>query len=629
MTFVDHFKDAKPENFMLEVAFGLHVVQGDLAKSIVTGSSPTHVVTVQNLLGEAYGKGWGGPLGVWFRGTVRDSSKYKFFPGIQTPLRDIKTFTVDHTTDTFSSTLHGYQNGDMVIFLPGDLPLEITAGRIYFIVNKTFSSFQVSLTSGGSAVALTTNGSGTREVYKNSSIQGIDTVFNTDTPHSNTAWMRVECPNGSEVGIPDFDTLNNPPEGLTAILQCQLGDVFDGVGDKVDEGVLLVNPADVIAFGCKEIRRYPNSRIDWASLDTLRAYSNETEIPDYTTLPQGVGLTGKYYDGSAFNTFKSQRVDPVIQYDLSTGAPALGLTPTAFSVRWEGKIRFRYSDDYTFTLVHNDSGKLWIDDMVTPIIDQASSGTHTAVVSGHADGWYNIKIEWTNSSGNSECTLRWQSTNQPLEVVPQDRLYPKAEAVPRFQSHIKFTERTTFDEFLRSVMFTCNGTWQDVNGKLVFFSIDDLDPSFDFDETNIKKDTFRFYPRFTQQELMQLPNRFIADGRDLDSRYLQNFDPPLFYDLPELQEIAGRVIEEAIIVGNTTRWQALKNLAHYARLKTAPLVCEFEGLPVTLPVLPGDIVNVTHSIPDWDLKRFLCVEAADRALGANADERIFKLFSWD
>lgn len=629
MTFVDHFKDAKPENLMLEVAFGTHVITGDLAKSIVTGSSPTHVVNVQHLLGEAYGKGWQGPLGVWFRGTVRDSSKYKFHPGRQTPTRVIKNYTVDHTTDTLTSAAHGYNNDEMVIFLPGDIPPEITAGSIHFIVNKTTNTFQVSKTLAGSVLGLSANGSGTRQLYKNDASQGIDLIFDQDTPHSNTAWIRVECPNGSEVGIPEFDTKENPPTGLTLICQCQLGETYDDGGFVVDPDVLLINPADVLAFGCMEIRRFENSRIEWATLDVLRQACAVTEIPDYTTLPQGVGLTGKYYDGNAFNTFKSQRVDPVVQYDLSPGAPALNLTPTGFSVRFEGKIRFKYSETYTMTLVHNDSGKLWINNLTTPIIDQASAGTHTGTFAATADQWYDIKMEWTNAASTSEFTLKWNSASQPIQVVPQDRLYPKAEAVPRFRSHVKFTQRSTFDEFLKSVLFTCNGAMQDVNGQLNFFCIDDLTPSFDFDESNIIKNTFKFYPRYSQQELLQLPNRFIADGRDLDSRYLQNFDPPLYYDVPELQDIAGRIIEETVVVGNTTRWQGLKNLAHYAKLKTAPLVCEFEGMPSTLQVLPGDLVTVTHSNADWVLKQFLCVEATDKSIDNSADERIFKLYEWE
>ncbi|MCV5003513.1 PA14 domain-containing protein, partial [Escherichia coli] len=88
-----------------------------------------------------------------------------------------------------------------------------------------------------------------------------------------------------------------------------------------------------------EIRKYPATRIDWATLDTLRQYCDQMVTPDYTALPQGVGLTGSYYNGTNFNTFVSKRVDKVLQFDQSSGAPALGLTATSFSVRWEGKIK--------------------------------------------------------------------------------------------------------------------------------------------------------------------------------------------------------------------------------------------------------------------------------------------------
>lgn len=551
MTFVDHLKGKKTEEMFLEVAFGTHVIAGDLGKSIVTGVSPTHVVKIQQFLGEAFGKGWQGPRGVWFRGTNRPPAKFKFYPGIQSPAND-----------------------DIV--------------------------------------------------------QGIDEVFDKDTPHSNTAWIRVECPSGSEVNIPDFDTKTNPPEGHSGIYDCQLGDIYDDEGEIVDSDVFLVNPADVIAFGCMVIRRYANSRVNWAKLDVLRQICDQEETPDYTTLPQGVGLTGRYYDGAAFDTFKSKRVDPVILYEPSTGAPALDISPTGFSARFEGKIRFPYSEEFTLYLTHNDGGKLWVEDLGTALIDQwGTTGEHSATFDATADAFEDIKLEWNNAAGNSEFKLEWQSASQPRQVISQDRLYPKAEPVPRFRAHVAFTKRTNFADFLRQVLFTCNGGYQDVNGKLEFFCIDELESSFTFDETNIIKNTFSYEPRFSQEELLNLPNRFVADGRDLDSRYLEKFDPQLFYDLPGLQALAGRIIEETVVVGNTTRWQGRKNLEHYAKLRTAPMVCNFEGMPQTFPVLPGDLVAVNHTISGWEGKGFLCLEATDKSTDKAADERIFKLLDWN
>jgi hypothetical protein len=547
MTFVDHLKGNRPEDKLLEVAFGLHIIEHDLAKSESVGG----VVKIQVLLGEAFGKGWGGPVGVWFRGTNRDSTKYKFYPGIMSP-----------------------GNADTV--------------------------------------------------------QGIDSVFTLDTPHSNTAWLRLECPNGSEVGIPDPDTKTNPPVGHTGLYKCQLGDIYNGAGSVTSSGVLLVNPADVLAFGCKEIRRYDSSRIGWADLDTLRQFSDQTVTPDYTTLPQGVGLTGKYYDGTSFNTFKSQRVDPVIQYDVSFGAPALDINPAAFSGRFEGKIRFKHSETVTLYLTHNDGGKLWIDNLTTPLIDQwGTVGEHTATFAATADQFYDIKIEWNNTAGESQLKLEWSSTSQPRQVVPQDRLYPKNEAIPRFRTHIAFTQRTTFEDFLQAVLFTCNGEYHDASGQLRFFSLDQTTPSFGFNVSNIVENTFNFYPRFTQQELLSLPNRFIASGRDLDSRYLEPFDPPLFFDLPQMQDMAGRIIEETVPVGNVNRWQGLSNLKHHAKLKTAPNIAEFEGMPQTLPVLKGDKVTVIYDPADMDDHEFLVVEATDNSIDAAPDNRKFKLLDWD
>jgi hypothetical protein len=61
-------------------------------------------------------------------------------------------------------------------------------------------------------------------------VQGIDTIFDQDTPHSNLAWIRCECPNGSETGIPDSDIKNNPPVGLSGIFKTQLGDIYSSTG---------------------------------------------------------------------------------------------------------------------------------------------------------------------------------------------------------------------------------------------------------------------------------------------------------------------------------------------------------------------------------------------------------------
>lgn len=92
-----------------------------------------------------------------------------------------KSCTFDATADTVNCTAHGYTNGQRVAFLyeecegaslppeligNGDLVLPLansgiaTAQQYYFVVNRTDDNFQVSLTSGGSAINFSTAGTG-------------------------------------------------------------------------------------------------------------------------------------------------------------------------------------------------------------------------------------------------------------------------------------------------------------------------------------------------------------------------------------------------------------------------------------------------------------------------------------
>ena len=66
----------------------------------------------------------------------------------------------DHTTDFITQAGHGYENWQRILFV-GSLPTEITTLKLYWIVNKTTDTYQVSLTEWGSPVLFTSNGSST------------------------------------------------------------------------------------------------------------------------------------------------------------------------------------------------------------------------------------------------------------------------------------------------------------------------------------------------------------------------------------------------------------------------------------------------------------------------------------
>jgi hypothetical protein len=99
--------------------------------------------------------------------SVNDSNNTPIVSYIYTSNPEITVTSVDVDTNTFASVAHGLSNEDLVapalnvtadtvfprIAYPGGL-LQMT----YYIVNATADTFQLSLTSGGVAINLTTNG---------------------------------------------------------------------------------------------------------------------------------------------------------------------------------------------------------------------------------------------------------------------------------------------------------------------------------------------------------------------------------------------------------------------------------------------------------------------------------------
>lgn len=66
-----------------------------------------------------------------------------------------KEYTTDITGDKILSAAHGLANGDKVVFMGGTVPAGLTEGTVYFVVGAATDDFQVSATSGGSAINLT------------------------------------------------------------------------------------------------------------------------------------------------------------------------------------------------------------------------------------------------------------------------------------------------------------------------------------------------------------------------------------------------------------------------------------------------------------------------------------------
>jgi hypothetical protein len=78
------------------------------------------------------------------------------------------TFTADATTDVLTATAHGLSNGDLLTVTNsgGGLPGGLSAGVWYYVISAAANTFKLSTSSGGSAVDITSNGTGTQTFYR-------------------------------------------------------------------------------------------------------------------------------------------------------------------------------------------------------------------------------------------------------------------------------------------------------------------------------------------------------------------------------------------------------------------------------------------------------------------------------
>jgi hypothetical protein len=96
--------------------------------------------------------------------TVTCSNTASFVTGMQvtgTGISDTRNVTFQDSGDTVTLAGHGISNGKRVSFATITTTTGIVIYTPYYVVNATTDTFQLSLTAGGSAIALTTDGTGT------------------------------------------------------------------------------------------------------------------------------------------------------------------------------------------------------------------------------------------------------------------------------------------------------------------------------------------------------------------------------------------------------------------------------------------------------------------------------------
>lgn len=135
------------------------------------------------------------------------------------------------------------------------------------------------------------------------------------------------------------------------------------------------------------------------------------------------GLTADYFAGINFDQLRFSRIDRTVDFRWNAAAPDTRLAADNFSVRWHGRIVPRHSERHAFTTISDDGVRLWVNgQLLINNWSHHSEEQNTAEIDLQAGVPVTIQMEFFESGGDAVARLLWESTSQPLEVVPVDRL---------------------------------------------------------------------------------------------------------------------------------------------------------------------------------------------------------------
>ena len=123
------------------------------------------------------------------------------------------------------------------------------------------------------------------------------------------------------------------------------------------------------------------------------------------------GLKGEYYNGKDFNQLVMTRIDPQVDFDWRINtAPANGMNPNLYSIRWTGRLQVPISGTYTFSAKVDDGVRFWVGNIkVLDAWGLHDSEDFSGVVSLDAGKKYDVKVEYFNGTREGEIHLLWET----------------------------------------------------------------------------------------------------------------------------------------------------------------------------------------------------------------------------
>jgi hypothetical protein len=148
----------------------------------------------------------------------------------------------------------------------------------------------------------------------------------------------------------------------------------------------------------------------------------------YTPPKTGDGLRATYFANMDLTGATVSRIDPTVNFNWGSGAPAGGIGPDRFSARWAGQVQAVESGTYTFRTNSDDGVRLWVDGrlLVDHWTDHAPT-YDTGTITLQAGRRYAITLEYYENGGGAVMQLEWLRPGQGgFVTVPQANLFSGA-----------------------------------------------------------------------------------------------------------------------------------------------------------------------------------------------------------
>jgi hypothetical protein len=167
--------------------------------------------------------------------------------------------------------------------------------------------------------------------------------------------------------------------------------------------------------------RATNAEGPSANSNVASATTHSPPAPDV-----GTGLAATYFNNANFTGATISRVDPIVNFNWGTGAPAAGIAADTFSVRWLGQVKAVESGNYRFRTISDEGVRLWVNGQL--VINNWTAHTATtntsAAVALVAGQKYDIRLQFFENTGAATMRLLWQRPGQTAyTVIPQGQLF--------------------------------------------------------------------------------------------------------------------------------------------------------------------------------------------------------------